>query len=145
MPILLRSITLAALALASGMVAAHDGGLNTGGCHHDSEGYHCHRGGASRPSPVQHFVRGALGRSLGHASDGSANRNCTAAILACGSTAEMAHGTGPLSATVETGKQERGMKQIFEAGGPGLLALAVLLVLALYNIPGVGRRSRHHN
>jgi hypothetical protein len=145
MPILLRSITLAALALVSGMVAAHDGGSNAEGCHHDGKGYHCHRDVASRPSLVQHFARGASDRSPDHASGGPVNRNCTAAILACGSTAETAHGTGPLSTTVETGKQERGMKQIFEAGGPGLLALAVLLVLGLYNSRGVGRRSRHQN
>ena len=140
MPILLRSITLAALALASGMVAGHDGGSNTEGCHHDGKGYHCHRGVASRPSTVQDVASGGPGSWLDDTSGESARRNCTA-TLACGSIAETADGTGPLSATGKIGADERGMKALLEAGGPGLLVvLAVLFVLGLHAIRGVHER-----
>jgi hypothetical protein len=84
MSILLRSLTLAAIALASGTVA---------------------------------------------------RRNCTTAMLACGSIEETAHGVGPLSATGKTGEEGRGTKAMLEAGGLGLLVvLAILFVL--------GRRVR---
>jgi hypothetical protein len=141
MPILLRSITLAALALASGMVAAHDGTSNAEGCHHDGKGYHCHRGGASRPSTVQTVASDRPGSSLDDTSGESVGRNCTTAMLACGSIEETADGTGPLSAMGKIGEEERGMKALLEAGRPGLLVvLAVLFVLSLYTIRGVHRR-----
>jgi hypothetical protein len=140
MPILLRSITLAALALASGMVAAHDGGSNVEGCHHDGRGYHCHRGVASRPSTVQSVVSDRPGSSVDDTSGESARRNCTTAMLACGSIEEIADG---LSAMGKTGEENRGMKALLEAGGPGLMVvLAVLFALSLSTIRGVhGRRS----
>lgn len=141
MPILLRSITLAALTLACGMVAAHDGGSNAEGCHHDGKGYHCHRGGAPRLSMVQSVASDRPGRSLDDTSGESAGRNCTTAMLACGSLEETADGTGPLSAIGRTGEEEGGMKALIGAGGPGLLVvLAVLFVLSLYTILGVHRR-----
>lgn len=148
MPILLRSITLAALALASGMVAAHDGGSNAEGCHHDSEGYHCHRGGASRPPPppVQHVASDRFGSTPDDTSVGSAHRNCTTAMLACGSIEEAANGTDPLSGMGKTDQEERGTKALLEAGGPGVLVvLAVLFVLDLCTIRGVQGRSHHRN
>jgi hypothetical protein len=84
---------------------------------------------------------------LDDASGGSAHRNCTTAVLACGSIEEAAHGTGPLSAMGKIGEEERGMKAMLEAGGPGLLVLlAVLFVLGLHTICGVHeRRSQHRN
>jgi hypothetical protein len=85
MPISLRSVTLAVLALASGAVAAHGGGLNAEGCHNDRKngGYHCHRGAASRPPPAQNFAPASgFGNALDDASGGSAYRNCTAARAA---------------------------------------------------------------
>jgi hypothetical protein len=128
------------------MVAAHDGGLNAEGCHHDGKGYHCHRGGASRPSPVKHVASDRSGSSLDDSSGESAHRGCTTAMLTCGSHEETANGTGPLSAMGKTGEQERGMKAMLEAGGSGLLAvLAVLFVLGLYTIRGVQGRSHHRN
>ena len=81
MPTLLRNVTLAVLALASGAVAAHGGGLNAEGCHNDRKngGYHCHRGSASRPPPAQNFAPASRFRNaLAAASGGSAYRNCTA-------------------------------------------------------------------
>ena len=83
MPTLLRSVTLAVLALASGAVAAHGGGLNAEGCHNDRKhgGYHCHRGAASRPPPAQNFAPASgFGNALDDASGGSAYRNCTASL-----------------------------------------------------------------
>lgn len=141
MPILLRSITLATLALASGTAAAHDGGVTAEGCHHDAKGYHCHRGVASRPSTVQAVAPDRPGSSLDDSSGESARRNCTTAMLACGSIEETAHGTGPLRAMGEIGEEQRGTKALLEAGGPGLLVvLAVLFVLSLHTILGVHRR-----
>lgn len=142
MSILLRSITLAALALVSGMAAGHDGGTNAEGCHHDGKGYHCHRGGASRPSPVQPLASDRSGSSPDEASGGSAHRNCTTATLSCGSIEEAVRGTGSMSAMGKTG-EERGMKVLLEAGGPGLLVvLAALFVLGLCTIRGVQGRSQ---
>jgi hypothetical protein len=143
MSIPLRSLTLAALALASGMAAAHDGALTADGCHHDGKGYHCHRRDASPQQSVQHVAPDELGSSLDDTSGESARRNCTTAMLACGSSEATAPGTGPLSAMGKIGEEERGMNARLEAGGAGLLVvLAVLFVLSLYIIRGVhGRRS----
>jgi hypothetical protein len=43
--------------LTSETVAAHGGGLDANGCHHDRKhgGYHCHRGSAPR-APTQNFA-----------------------------------------------------------------------------------------
>lgn len=141
MPILLRSIMLVVLAMASGTVAAHDGGADAEGCHHDRMGYHCHQGVAPRPSPMQTFASDRPGSSPGDTSD--ARRNCNTAMPACGSIEESAHGTGPLGATGKIGEEERGMNALLEAGVPGLLlVLAVLAVLSLYTLLSVrGRRS----
>ena len=52
---------LAALLTLAMDAAAHGGGLNAEGCHHDRKngGYHCHRGGAPvrmpAPPPGNHF------------------------------------------------------------------------------------------
>ncbi len=143
MSIPLRSLTLAALALASGMVAAHDGASNAEGCHHDGKGYHCHRRDASQQQSVRHVAPDELGSSLDDTSGESVRRNCTTAMLACGSIAGTAHGIGPSSAMGKIGEEEREMKALFEPGGPGLLVvLAVLFVLSLNTIRTAhGRRS----
>jgi hypothetical protein len=43
--------------MASDTVAAHGGGLDANGCHHDRKhgGYHCHRGSAAR-TPAPNFA-----------------------------------------------------------------------------------------
>jgi len=43
--------------LTSDTVAAHGGGLDANGCHHDRKhgGYHCHRGSAPR-APAPNFA-----------------------------------------------------------------------------------------
>lgn len=71
-----RVILVALLAIPpawSAPVLAHGGGLNAEGCHNDRRngGYHCHRGGAARPSTA---------RPVRMAS--SAFRNCSAARAA---------------------------------------------------------------
>src|SRR6202008_1401963 len=52
-----RALVLGALVLTSETVAAHGGGLDANGCHHDRKhgGYHCHRGSAPR-APTPNFA-----------------------------------------------------------------------------------------
>lgn len=147
MPILLRNITLAALALASGTAIAHDGTLNVEGCHHDGRNgsYHCHRVGASR-STVQHVAPGRSDSSPGGASGGPADRDCTAGTLACDLVEDTVHGAGRSSATDGAGREERGMKEVLEAGAPSLLVFAVLFVLGLHTIRmAQGRHGQHRD
>lgn len=52
-----RVLLWGALAMASEGAAAHGGGLDANGCHHDRKhgGYHCHRG-AALPAPASNFA-----------------------------------------------------------------------------------------
>ena len=79
MTTMLRAALLGLFAIA-GNAAAHGGGLNAEGCHHDRKngGYHCHRGVASRapaappgnpfaPSPAHRFKNGRDGADVSYA------------------------------------------------------------------------------
>jgi hypothetical protein len=60
-----RALLSGSLVIVSGIAAAHGGGLNAEGCHHDRRngGYHCHRGAASRAPgtiPGQRLTRDAI-------------------------------------------------------------------------------------
>lgn len=74
------------LALLSGAVAAHGGGLNAEGCHNDRKngGYHCHRGSTSRAPPTATFVPAQDSRSNAASSRGGSvrYRNCSEARAA---------------------------------------------------------------
>lgn len=128
MPTLIRHITLAALALVVGTAAAHEGGVNADGCHHDGQEYHCHRGESSAP---RHIAPSHSGSSLDKVVGDSMQRSCTPASLACGAGEKPAQ-EGP------------GITEMPDVGGAGL-ALAVLLVLGMYAMRRTQQRSRHRN
>ena len=71
--------------LLAGPVAAHGGGLDANGCHHDRKrgGYHCHRGASARP-PANNFAPPAASsqRLTGDQSDSVYFANCNAAHAA---------------------------------------------------------------
>ncbi|MDQ3289241.1 MAG: excalibur calcium-binding domain-containing protein [Pseudomonadota bacterium] len=75
-----------ALALLSGAVAAHGGGLDAQGCHHDRKngGYHCHRGSASRAPAAATLAPAQAARNNAANSRGASApyRNCDAARAA---------------------------------------------------------------
>ena len=74
-----RAVLFGALVIASQVAAAHGGGLNAEGCHHDHKngGYHCHRGPASDPPGTTPGQR--LPRDPG---DSTYYANCSAARAA---------------------------------------------------------------
>jgi len=81
----LRIVSLTVLALTSGGTAAHGGGLNAEGCHHDRKngGYHCHRGPASRSPNAERFAPARSTPSNAAAPrGGGAYANCSAARAA---------------------------------------------------------------
>lgn len=80
-----RVLLWGALLIASGTVAAHGGGLDANGCHHDRKhgGYHCHRGSAPRASTENFAPTPVPGQRLrGDASDSTYYANCSAARAA---------------------------------------------------------------
>lgn len=147
MPLLFRSFTLAALVLASAMVAAHEGGGNAEGCHHGSRGYHCHRRVAPQPQLVPHSAANSSVSSLGDASGGWSLRDCANAMLACDTTGTAAPVAGRSSARAEAvGQQPRGRRQFFETDAPSLLMFVVLSTLILHAMGIVQeRRTRHRS
>ena len=73
------------LLMASETSAAHGGGLDAQGCHHDRKhgGYHCHRGIAARvPAPNFAPVSVPRQRLRGDDSDSTYYANCSAARAA---------------------------------------------------------------
>ena len=78
-----RALVLGALVLTSEPVAAHGGGLDANGCHHDRKhgGYHCHRGSAPR-APTPNFAPESMPRLSGGDSDSIYYANCNAARAA---------------------------------------------------------------
>lgn len=82
----LRAVFSGALLLVSESVAAHGGGLDSNGCHHDRKrgGYHCH-GGAAPRVPAPNYLSPATvpkQRLRGGDSDSTYYANCTAARAA---------------------------------------------------------------
>jgi len=79
-----RALLCGALLIASESAAAHGGGLDANGCHHDRKhgGYHCHRGSAPRP-PAMDFAPASNPRPRA-GNDGNATyyANCDAARAA---------------------------------------------------------------
>ena len=80
-----RALVLGALMIASGTVAAHGGGLDASGCHHDRKhgGYHCHRGSAAR-TPTPNFAPASTPRHRlrDDGNDSTYYANCSAARAA---------------------------------------------------------------
>lgn len=86
--------TAAAIALGATLAAAHEsaahgGGLDRHGCHHDRKrgGYHCHRGGTAPPASAFDGASGRDGAASRIApartpSDGRAFANCSEARAA---------------------------------------------------------------
>lgn len=80
-----RVLLWGALLMASDTVAAHGGGLDANGCHHDRKhgGYHCHRGSAARPPAPNFAPMPALRQRLrGDRDDSTYYANCRAARAA---------------------------------------------------------------
>ena len=147
MPVLLRSTTLAALALASALVAAHDGAVDAGGCHHDATGHHCHRDIARQAQLARHSAVDRPGSSAEDAPGGWSHRDCTTAMPACGSVGTAAPAAGPSNAMTEALEQQpREWTQRFGTGALGLLILAVLSVLSLHATGAAqAPRTRHRS
>ncbi|WP_345784495.1 excalibur calcium-binding domain-containing protein [Agrilutibacter niabensis] len=80
-----RALVLGALVLTSETVAAHGGGLDANGCHHDRKhgGYHCHRGSPPR-MPIPNFAPTPMPRQrlTGADNDSIYYANCSAARAA---------------------------------------------------------------
>jgi len=80
-----RALVLGALVLTSESVAAHGGGLDANGCHHDRKhgGYHCHRGNAPQ-TPTPNFAPTSVPRQRlsGDGNDSTYYANCSVARAA---------------------------------------------------------------
>jgi hypothetical protein len=145
MSTLLRNILLAMLTLACAPIAAHDGGLDANGCHHDRKGHHCHRDGQPQSQPAQHPDGGRPERSLDDTGRATI-RDCTAARASCAAIEQSVDGTGPLSASSAPWEEARGTKHMPTASGLGVLMLAGLFAWGVYTLRGLqGRRSQHRH